>query len=162
MLEIAPVADDGSLAEARALIREHLVAHSTQHDTAGIEAILARLPAPYLPAGGLWVGWMDGAAAGSVAIYHANSHTAELKRMYVRPAFRGRGIARALAEHAIAEATARGYERMRLGTLTTMIAAQTLYASLGFVPIPAYRSIEFGDTLFYELVLPARTAGKTR
>lgn len=153
MLDIQPVAGDASLAEARALIREHLEAHSTQHDAAGVQAILDRLPAPYLPAGGLWVGWWEEQPAGSVALYHANSHTAELKRMYVRPAFRGRGIARALAEQAIAEARARGYERVRLGTLTTMEAAQKLYASLGFAPIAAYRSIEFGDTLFYELVL---------
>ena len=155
-LEIKPVDDDASLAEVRALIREHLEAHSTQHDAAGIQAILDRLPAPYLPGGGLWIGWADGKPAGSVAIYHANSHTAELKRMYVRPAHRGQGIARALAEHAISEARARGYERMRLGTLTTMEPAQALYGSLGFTRIAPYRSIEFGDTLFYELVFEGK------
>ena len=73
--------------------------------------------------------------------------------MYVRPAQRGRGIARALGELVIEEARARGYERLRLGTLRTMVPAQNLYASLGFVPIAPYRDVEFGDTLFYELDL---------
>ena len=80
---------------------------------------------------------------------------AEVKRMYVRPASRGRGIARELGERVIAEARALGYARLRLGTLTTMLAAQNLYSSLGFEPIPPYRSVEFGDTLFYELDLRA-------
>ena len=75
--------------------------------------------------------------------------------MYVRPLSRGRGIARALAQHAILEARTLGYERLRLGTLTTMHAAQNLYASLGFRPIAPYRAVELGDTLFYELEIGA-------
>jgi GNAT superfamily N-acetyltransferase len=87
---------------------------------------------------------------------HALTHgIAELKRMYVRPVSRGRGIARTLARHAIEEARTLGYERLRLGTLTTMLAAQNLYASLGFQPIAPYRGAELGDTLFYELDLGA-------
>lgn len=78
---------------------------------------------------------------------------AEVKRMYVRPEFRKRGIARRLAEHVIAEARLRGYERVRLGTLKSMEPAQNLYASLGFKPVAPYRDIEFGDTLFFELAL---------
>jgi len=50
-------------------------------------------------------------------------------------------------------ARARGYDTLRLGTLATMRPAQALYASLGFREIPPYRSVEFGDTLFYELSL---------
>ena len=79
----------------------------------------------------------------------------EVKRMYVRPESRGRGIARALAQRAIVEAHALGHERLRLGTLTTMRPAQNLYASLGFKPIAPYRPIEFGDTLFFELEIGA-------
>jgi len=73
--------------------------------------------------------------------------------MYVRPEKRGQGIARTLANLVIDEARARGYERLRLGTLSTMRPAQNLYTSLGFLPIDPYRQIEFGDTLFYELDL---------
>ena len=73
--------------------------------------------------------------------------------MYVRPANRGQGIARVLASLVIDEARKRGYQRLRLGTLSTMLPAQSLYTSMGFIPIAPYRKVEFGDTLFYELEL---------
>jgi ribosomal protein S18 acetylase RimI-like enzyme len=53
----------------------------------------------------------------------------------------------------ISEAKTRGYQKLRLGTLSTMQPAQNLYTSLGFLPVPPYRAIEFGDTLFFELDL---------
>ena len=59
------------------------------------------------------------------------------------------------ARDLIREARTLGYERLRLGTLTTMHAAQNLYASLGFRPIAPYRTVEFGDTVFYELEIGA-------
>jgi ribosomal protein S18 acetylase RimI-like enzyme len=114
--------------------------------------MIAALPAPYVPPnGGLWLAWDGAEAAGCIALQPQSPGIAEIKRMYVRPTSRGRGIARALAQRAIVEARALGYERIRLGTLTTMHAAQNLYASLGFRPIAPYRAVEFGDTLFYEL-----------
>ena len=73
--------------------------------------------------------------------------------MYVDPAHRGNGVARALAAHLINEACARHYDTLRLGTLATMRPAQSLYESLGFRQIAPYRSVEFGDTVFYELSL---------
>jgi mannose-6-phosphate isomerase-like protein (cupin superfamily) len=73
--------------------------------------------------------------------------------MYVRPESRGRGVARRLAEHAVAAAGALGYARLRLGTLPTMHAAQRLYGSLGFRRIAPYRAVEFGETWFYERTL---------
>ncbi len=152
MIAIRSADDPASLAAARALIRAHILAHSTAHDAASAERIVAALPAPYAA---LWVAWrVDDAhgdeALGCVALHELAPDTAELKRMYVRPEARGRGVARRLTEHAIAEATARGYVRLRLGTLTTMHAAQRLYASLGFARIAAYRPVEFGETWFYE------------
>ena len=73
--------------------------------------------------------------------------------MYVRPEHRGKGIARALSRHVIGEARARGYAKLRLGTLASMLPAQKLYEGLGFQPIEPYRNIEFGTTRFYELDL---------
>ena len=146
--------DDRSLAAARELIREHFDAHAEGHGPAEVDGVIERLPAPYVPpAGGLWIDWQDGKAAGCVALQALSPDVGEVKRMYVRPAQRKRGIARALGELVIEEARARGYERLRLGTLRTMVPAQNLYASLGFVPIAPYRDVEFGDTLFYELDL---------
>jgi ribosomal protein S18 acetylase RimI-like enzyme len=151
MLTIHDVADPASLAAARVLVRAHILAHSAAHDAAAAERIVDALPAPYLPPGGdLWVAWDGADAVGCVALHALGPDVAELKRMYVRPEARGRGVARRLTEHAIAEATARGYATLRLGTLTTMHAAQRLYASVGFRRIAPYRPIEFGDTRFYE------------
>jgi GNAT superfamily N-acetyltransferase len=156
MIEIHPVSTNDALAAARDLIREHLEAQSHAHAAVSTAAILDALPAPYVPPqGGIWLAWDGSEAAGCVALHALTPEIAEVKRMYVRPPSRGRGIARGLGQRVIAEARALGYAHLRLGTLTTMIAAQSLYASLGFEPIPPYRSVEFGDTLFYELDLHA-------
>jgi GNAT superfamily N-acetyltransferase len=152
MIEIKPLTDEGALAAAKELIRAHIEAHAEAHHEIDTAALLAALPAPYVPPeGGLWLAWDGLNALGCVALQPLTQGTAEVKRMYVRPASRGRGIARALAQRVVVEARALGYERLRLGTLTTMHAAQKLYTSLGFRPIPPYRAVEFGDTLFYEL-----------
>lgn len=156
---IEAVSDGRSLAAARALIREHFEAHSEAHTPAQIEAVIDKLPAPYVPpTGGLWIAWQDGEAAGCVALQALSSDTGEVKRMYVRPECRGKGIARALGNLVIDEARSRGYSRLRLGTLETMQPAQNLYTSLGFVPIAAYRNVEFGTTKFFELDLTRTTA----
>ena len=153
---IKAVSDERSLSAARALIREHFEAHSEAHDPSQIDAIIDKLPAPYVPpSGGLWVAWIGDAAVGCVGLQQLSDGTGEVKRMYVRPANRGEGIARALAHRVIAEARARGYQRICLGTLASMQPAQNLYTSLGFLPVAPYRPIEFGDTLFYELDLKA-------
>jgi GNAT superfamily N-acetyltransferase len=158
MIDIVPATAPPALVDARTLIRAHISAHSTAHDPASTAALVAALPAPYEPpAGGLWVAYQDGAAAGCVALHALDSTVGEIKRMYVDPEHRGRGVARSLLLHVIEEARLRNYDTLRLGTLATMHAAQTLYTSAGFRKIEPYRAVEFGDTLFYELPLGART-----
>jgi GNAT superfamily N-acetyltransferase len=160
MIEIRSAADDpASLDAVRALVRAHILAHSAVHDAAAAERVVAALPAPYVaPRGALWAAWDGDAPVGCVALHELAPDVAELKRMYVAPEARGRGVARRLTEHAIAAATALGYARLRLGTLTTMHAAQRLYASVGFRRIAPYRSVEFGETWFYERPLVAPDA----
>lgn len=159
MIEIRTADDPASLAAARTLVRAHMLAHSEAHDVVAVERVVNALPAPYAPPrGALWVAWDGDAAVGCLALQELALDTAELKRMYVAPEARGRGVARRLAEHAIAAATAFGYSRLRLGTLTTMHAAQRLYASVGFRRIAPYRPVEFGETWFYERVLDAPDA----
>ncbi|HUQ99291.1 MAG TPA: GNAT family N-acetyltransferase [Gemmatimonadaceae bacterium] len=154
MIEIHPVSGADALAAARTLIRAHVVAHSDAHGPDAVAVLLASLPAPYVPpGGGLWLAWDGGEAAGCIALQQLADGIGEIKRMYVRPESRGRGVARALVHRAIVEARALGYERLRLGTLTSMQAAQNLYAGLGFRRIEPYRQVEFGDTVFYELDL---------
>jgi len=97
----------------------------------------------------------DAAAAGCGGIQLFGSDYGEIKRMYVAPDHRGHGVARALLERVIEEAQRRNYDTLRLGTLSSMHAAQTLYTSAGFREIEPYRAVEFGDTLFYELSLGA-------
>ncbi len=153
-IEIVSAEEPRALDAARLLIREHFAAHSEAHGPAERDAVIAALPHPYTPPrGGLWVAFDDGVAAGSAALHELDATTAEVKRMYVDPRHRGKGIARVLLRHVLAEAHGMNYRALRLGTLTTMHAARSLYASEGFVSIPAYRSIEFGDTAFYELAL---------
>jgi ribosomal protein S18 acetylase RimI-like enzyme len=74
-----------------------------------------------------------------------------MKRLYVKPAFRRRGAGRRLAEAAISEARAKGCAAMRLDTVSSMTEAISLYQSLGFVRIPAYRHNPLEGAMFFEL-----------
>ena len=123
----------------------------------GIEHMHAdalRLPGPYVrPHGALWLAVNGDDAIGCVALRPLADDIGEVKRMYVDGAWRGQGVGRALLETLIASARARGYRRLRLGTIAEMTAARSLYRALGFVPIERYRADEVVDTEFYELAL---------
>jgi len=116
---------------------------------------LEDLPGDYaLPSGRLLIAIEGEALAGCVALRRIEGDICEMKRLYVRPAFRGTGLGRKLATAVIDAAGQIGYTTMRLDTLSSMHEAIGLYRSLGFVPTGPYRHNPVCGALFFELALP--------
>jgi ribosomal protein S18 acetylase RimI-like enzyme len=118
------------------------------------ERELASLPGDYAPPEGcLFLALHGQEAAGCVAFHKFSAGVCEMKRLYVRPAYRGLHIGRTLAEAAVDEARQIGYSCVRLDTVPGMLRAQGLYRGLGFREIEAYRYNPIPGTRYMELVL---------
>jgi putative acetyltransferase len=154
MCTVRPAEGPEQVQAARALFREYAAGIGVDLGYQGFEDEVERLPGAYAaPAGRLLLAWCDGAMAGCVALRPLADVGCELKRLYVRPEFRGRGVGARLAERAIEEARLAGYRLLRLDTLPSMHAARTLYRQLGFREIPAYYDSAVAGTVFYERAL---------
>jgi ribosomal protein S18 acetylase RimI-like enzyme len=120
----------------------------------GFPEEMAALPQMYGPPGGsLLLAEIDGLLAGCAAVRPLEETICELKRVYVRAAYRGAGVGRLLTLTALQTARDLGYRRVRLDTLPEMQPAQRLYESLGFYDIPAYYSGAIPGKRFMEAVL---------
>jgi GNAT superfamily N-acetyltransferase len=131
------------LAATREIFREY--AQSLQVDLCfqNFDGELAHLPGDYdTPSGALLLAFVDNQLAGCGALRPLanadNGNSCEMKRLFVRPAFRRFGLGRVIAQALLDEAQRAGYSEVLLDTLDDMEAARELYASLGFEEIPPY------------------------
>lgn len=116
---------------------------------------LAGLPGDYVaPEGRLLLATLEHAAAGCVALHKIENGICEMKRLYVRPQFRGKGLGKILAEKVIADARQLGYKKLRLDTVEPrMRTAVSMYRNLGFREIAPYRANPIDGALYMELEL---------
>lgn len=131
------------LLDRRTLFHEYASSLNVDLCFQGFDEELANLPGEYAdPRGALLLAWVDGAPAGCVALRPLDSsdytNSAEMKRLYVRKAFRGLGIGRQLTEAILEAAHNAGYACVLLDTLDEMESARALYEDLGFEEIPPY------------------------
>ncbi|HUM07090.1 MAG TPA: GNAT family N-acetyltransferase [Terriglobales bacterium] len=141
--------------QARALFIQYASSLGFSLCFQGFDEELKDLPGAYAPpAGCLLLAFQEGQPAGCVALRPLESGICEMKRLYVRPALRGKGAGKVLVDRIIAEARRIGYQRMRLDTITSsMQDAIALYGRRGFQEIPPYRENPIAGALYLELVL---------
>jgi len=153
-MEVVEARSDKDLATLRELFAEYARAIEVDLCFQSFDQELAELPGHYAPPDGrLFLAFEGAPPAGCVALRKIGDGICEMKRLYVRPAFRGQGLGRALANAVINAPRHVGYERMRLDTLASMKAAIRLYESLGFQRIAPYYDNPSGCAVFFELKL---------
>jgi ribosomal protein S18 acetylase RimI-like enzyme len=140
---------------ARELFREYEAWLNLDLCFQNFEKELAQLPGAYAsPSGRLLLAFEDKELAGCVALRRLDDNVCEMKRLFLRPQFHGRGLGRELAERIIEEGRAIGYQKMRLDTLSEQMgSAIRLYRALGFQEIAAYYKNPVPGALFMELPL---------
>ena len=134
----------------RELWREYWDSLGLPDDFQNFAAELAALPGPYQR---ILVEYDGEQPAGSIAIRPVNETACEMKRLYVRPACRGKGIGQLLLNRAIAEARALGYSEIVADTMPGMTAAREMYRNAGFVETEAYSNQPTPCAIFLRLAL---------
>jgi len=152
--EIIDGHDPQFIPEVRRLFLEYSESLNVPLDFQNFDEELKSLPGEYVPPGGaLLLALSDQQFAGCVAMRPLEENICEMKRLFVRPQWRGTKLGRMLAEAILQRARDVGYQFMRLDTLPSMERARGLYASLGFYEIKPYRFNPIAGTSFMEVKL---------
>lgn len=137
------------LAEYTAMVVAEDPEYANYLELQRFEAELEHLDKKYgRPGGRLYLVRADGQVAGCIAMKRLDETRCEMKRLYIRPAFRGQGIARRLVEMLLTDARKDGYEAMVLDTFPFLGQAVRLYQDMGFYEIPSYTHSPIGTTIF--------------
>jgi putative acetyltransferase len=149
------VESPAQVAQARELFLEYAQSLGVNLCFQNFEQELAGLPGHYAPPDGrLLLAEYEGQLAGCVALHQWEPGVCEMKRLYLRPTFRGTGLGRVIAEKAIAEARNIGYQYMRLDTIEPIMKdAVEMYRKLGFREIAPYRPNPIAGAMYMELQL---------
>ena len=140
--------------EVKALFQEYADSLDFELCFQEFDSELEELPGVYArPDGAILLALFGGEIAGCVAFRPIGEGICELKRLYVKPVYRSKGIGRRLVEEIIEEARMAGYTAMRLDTIPSMIAANALYGLLGFIEIEPYVHNPIDGALYLELTL---------
>lgn len=156
-MRIVEVERDPWLGATRELLLEYAAGLDFALCFRDFDRELLQLPGAYAPPHGRLLLLLDGAhPAGVVALrplVDGSGTACEMRRLYVRPGWRGRGLGRALAEEIVVRARQLGYRAMRLETVPSMMAATALYRALGFRAIAPYGADPVAGATCFELAL---------
>jgi putative acetyltransferase len=154
-LSFTQAISESQVAQARELFLEYAKSLGFSLCFQNFDAELANLPGDYAPpTGRLLLAEYEGQLAGCVALHRLDADTCEMKRLYLRPQFRGKGVGRALVDRIIAESRQIGYTRMRLDTVEPVMKdAVAMYRKIGFKEIAAYCKNPMAGALYMELTL---------
>ena len=155
ILTLAQAESPAQIAQARELFLEYAESLGFSLCFQNFDKELAGLPGDYAaPEGRLLLSHYENQLAGCVALHKLDSDACEMKRLYLRPQFRGKGLGRALAERIISDARQIGYHRMRLDTVEPVMKdAVAMYRKLGFKEIAPYRPNPIAGAMYMELEL---------
>ena len=154
-MELVDVTTSEDLADARSLFVEYGASLNFSLCFQSFDEELRTLPGAYAPPRGrLMLARIEGAAAGCVALKPLDSRNCEMKRLFVRPPYRGKRLGQALVRRIVADARTIGYDAMRLDTIVgSMDQAIALYRTLGFREIAPYYPNPIENALYLELTL---------
>jgi GNAT superfamily N-acetyltransferase len=159
-IHIVPASAPHLVGEVRALFLEYAASLGFDLCLQGFDAEVAALPGDHAPlAGALLLACVGDDVAGCVAMRSFADGIAEMKRLYVRPRYRGNGVGRQLAEAVIGAGQDAGCATMSLDTVPAMVEAITMCRSMGFVEIAAYRMNPVEGAVFMEVEMSGAGEG---